>query len=126
MRPGTVAASVEDYLAACPPPERAALKALRRAILAAAPKAQELISYRMPAYKLNGPLLFFACMPTHLSLYAVSRPLLKRFAKELSAFEVKGTTIHFSAEHPLPTALVKKIVKARQAQNLQRVAPKQA
>ena len=59
----------------------------------------------MPAYKYREQLVFFAAFPHHLSLYGVSRPLLEAFRDDLAGFEVSETTIHFSADHPLPDEL---------------------
>ncbi len=111
------ATTVDEYLAGVPGPERAALEHLRAVIRAAAPGAEETIGYQMPAYKYHGPLVFFAAFPHHLSLYGVSRPLLEAFGDDLAGFEVSGTTIHFTADHPLPDELVTRLVRARMQQN---------
>lgn len=118
--------TVDAYLKALPPKERAALQKLRKAIKAAAPKAEERISYAIPGYFQNGPLVFFAAFKKHLSFFGVSRPLLKELAKDFEGFPIKGTTVHFSPAHPLPAALVKKVVKRRLKQNLERVTAKRA
>jgi len=111
------ATTVDEYLAAVSEPDRAALEHLRTVIRAAAPGAEETISYRMPAYKYRGPLVFFAAFPHHLSLYGVSRPLLKAFRDDLAGFEVSGTTIHFSADRPLPDEVLTRLVRARVQEN---------
>ncbi len=111
-------ATVDDYLAALPEDTRSVLGKLRRAILAAAPKAEEAISYQIPTYKLNGPLIHFMAGKNHCSFVTVDKTVLAGFQKELTGFKVSGTTIHFTADHPLPTTLVKRIVKARMKQNL--------
>jgi uncharacterized protein YdhG (YjbR/CyaY superfamily) len=111
------ATTVDEYLAAVPEPDRAALEHLRAVIRTAAPGAEERISYGMPAYKYHGPLVFFAAFPHHLSLYGVSRSLLETFGDDLAGFEVSGTTIHFSADHPLPDELVTRFVRARMQEN---------
>jgi uncharacterized protein YdhG (YjbR/CyaY superfamily) len=110
-------ATVDEYLAGVPEPDRAALEHLRAVIRAAAPEAEERISYRMPAYRYHGPLVFFAALPHHLSLYGVSRPLLERFRDELAGFEVEGTTIHFQANRPLHDDVVTRLVRARVEEN---------
>ncbi len=122
------ARDVDAYLASLPEARRAALEKLRAAIKSAAPKAEELISYRIPAYKQNGMLVFFAAFKDHCSLFPASRSILTTFSSELAPFKISGTAIHFSPEHPLPAALVKKIVKARIAQNEARakVKPKKS
>jgi uncharacterized protein YdhG (YjbR/CyaY superfamily) len=112
-----IAKNVDEYLEALPERERLTLEKLRKMIKAAAPQAQEVISYRMPAYKYHGPLVFFAAFKNHLSLYGVSKTTVEKFRGELEPFEISGTTIHFSTEKPLSAALVKKLVKARLKEN---------
>lgn len=111
------ARDVDAYLAALPEAQRTALEKLRAAIKAAAPKAEETISYQIPVYKQNGPLVFFAAFKNHCSLFAVSKSIIETFSSELASFRTSSTTLHFTPEHPLPAALVRKIVKARIAQN---------
>lgn len=113
----TPAKDVDAYLASAPPHMRAVLKELRQAIKAAAPKAEEVISYQIPTYKYHGPLVHFVARADYCSFIAVSKTVLGKFKGELEGFDTSGTTIHFTAEHPLPAALVKKIVKARVAEN---------
>ena len=117
----TTPETVDEYLRGVPGRDWAALEHLRAVIRAAAPGAEERISDRMPAYMYRGPLVFFAAFPHHLSLYGVSRPLLEAFREDLAGFEVSGTTIHFSADHPLPDELVTRLVRARMEQNEARV-----
>ncbi len=111
--------TVSEYLAAVPQPMRKALAAMRVAIREAAPKAEEKISYGIPTYKLNGPLIHWAAFKNHASLIGVDKGLLKAFAADLALFKTAGSTIRFTAERPLPAALVKKIVKYRVVQNRQ-------
>lgn len=111
------AKSVDDYLAAVPEEARAVLEALRRTIRDAAPKAEEAISYQIPSFKYHGPLVFFAAFKNHCSFYVASKSVMKTFSSELKPYDTSGTTIHFSAENPLPATLVKKIVKARIEEN---------
>ncbi len=115
------ARDVDDYLASVPEEARATLDKLRKTIKAAAPKAQKVISYQIPTYKYHGPLVHFMARKNHCSFIVVSKPVLEKFIGELEGYETSGTTIHFSAEHPLPAALVKKIVKARVVENELRV-----
>jgi uncharacterized protein (DUF1697 family)/uncharacterized protein YdhG (YjbR/CyaY superfamily) len=119
------AKDVDGYLAALPKETRVMLEKLRKTIQAAAPMAEEVISYRMPAYKYHGPLVFFAAFKDHCSLFAVGKAILKQFGDELRPFVTSGTTIHFTADRPLPAALVRKIVKARIEENASRLEPKQ-
>lgn len=115
------AETVDDYLPALPEEQRAVLERLRATIRTAAPGAEELISYRIPTYKYHGPVIHFAAFKDHSSLIAVSRSILERFASELEGFRTSGTTIRFTAEHPLPSALVEAIVRARMEENEARV-----
>jgi len=118
------ARDVEAYLASASPDLRTVLKNLRRAIKAAAPKAEEVISYQIPTYKYHGPLVHFLARKDYCSFIAVSKSILEIFKSELADYDTSGTTIHFSAENPLPATLVKKIVKARIAENELRVKQK--
>jgi uncharacterized protein YdhG (YjbR/CyaY superfamily) len=108
--------SVAAYLKAVPPAPRAALQQLRQTIKAAAPDAIELISYGMPAFKHHGILVYYAAFKDHCSLF-MSTYFTKAFKKDLAAYDVSKGTIRFTAERPLPAALVRKLVKARVAQN---------
>jgi uncharacterized protein YdhG (YjbR/CyaY superfamily) len=111
------AKNVDEYLSAVPPNVRAVLEKLRKTIKAAAPKAEEVISYQIPAYKFHGPLVFFAAFKNHCSFFVASKALMKSLREDLKPYDVSGVTIHFSVEKPLPAALVKKIVKARIKEN---------
>lgn len=111
------AKTVEEYLAKLPEAQRAVLEQLRRAIRAAAPQAEEVISYQIPTYKLNGPLVHFMAAKHHCSFICVDKSVPKQFAKDLAGYKVSGTTIQFTPENPLAATLVKKIVKARIKQN---------
>ena len=112
-------ASVAAYLRAVPPAPRAALQKLRQTIKAAAPEATEVISYGIPMFKHHGMLVGFAAFKQHCSLF-MSTYFTKVFKKELAAYEVSKGTIRFTADKPLPKALVRKLVKARIAQNERR------
>lgn len=111
--------SVDDYLAALPDDDykQAALARLRRLIKAAAPKATEVISYRIPAYKHYGMLVGFAAFQNHCSFFVMSPSVMKEYEKELEKYDTAEATIHFTADRPLPIALVKKLVKARMREN---------
>ena len=113
-----VAASVDEYLANVPEPARTTLHKIRAAIRSVAPpEATEGISYGMPAFKYKGPLVAFAAFKNHCSLFPMSAALVKEFADELDGYETAKGTIRFPMDKPLPAALLKKIVKARIAQN---------
>ena len=121
MKKSPPAKNIADYLKTVPPGSRAVLKKLRATIKAAAPGAEEGISYRIPVFKLNGPLVFFAAYDDHCSLFVPGKALVASLKEELKGFHAKGATIHFTPDHPLPAALIRKIVKARVGSNLERV-----
>ncbi len=113
-----LAGDVEGYLAAIPKDARAALEELRRAILAAAPGASEVISYQIPAFKYEGKLLVsFAAFEKHCSFFLMSTDVMRTHAADLEGYALGKGSIRFTADKPLPAALVKKLVKARIAEN---------
>lgn len=110
--------TVDEYIAQLPPETASMLNKIRKAILEAAPKAEEGIAYDMPSYHYQGPLIYFGAYKNHCSLFGTSKAILARFKEELSAFKISGaSTIQFTVSNPLPAALVKKIVKARVEEN---------
>jgi len=110
--------TIDEYLAGASAGQRAVLEKLRRAIHAAAPGAEEYIGYGLAGFKLNGrPLVYFGAWEKHCALYAASPAIQKKFQKELKDFEQSKGTIKFTPEQPLPVPLVKKLVKARIAEN---------
>ncbi len=111
------ARNVDEYLRTLPIKVRVMLEKLRKVIKSTAPMAEEVISYRIPSYKYNGPLVFFAAYESHCSLFVVDKSILKIFSAELKPYDTSGTTIHFTPDHPLPVALVKNIVRTRIGQN---------
>lgn len=111
---------IDDYLEGVPPKFRALLVNLRRTIRAAAPDAQEVLSYRMPAFRWNGALVYFAAFREHCSLFPGSATVRRQFAAEIRPFETGKGTLRFTPERPLPDRLVTGIVKARMAENARR------
>jgi uncharacterized protein YdhG (YjbR/CyaY superfamily) len=110
--------TIDEYLATATPNQRRTLAKLRKTIHAVAPKVEECISYGIPAFRLNGrSLVFFGAWANHCSFYPGSSTTLKNFRDDLKSFQVSKGTIRFSPDNPLPTALVKKLVKARIAEN---------
>jgi uncharacterized protein YdhG (YjbR/CyaY superfamily) len=108
--------NVEEYLAGVPEPARSTLNKLRAAIRSAVPpEATETISYRIPAFKYKGMLVWFAAFSNHCSLFPTAA-VVEAFKNELKGFSTSKGTIHFPTDKPLPTALIKKLVKARVAQ----------
>ena len=111
---------VDAYLAALPRDARATLQRLRRAIKAAAPKASETISYRMPMFKYHGMLAGFAAFRDHCSLF-MGPSVMKTYRKELKPYDTSKGTIRFPKDKPLPTTLVKKLVRSKIKENDQRL-----
>lgn len=110
-------ANVDAYLATLPADDRAALQKLRRAISAAAPRAEEGFSYGLPAFRLDGrPLVCYGAATTHCSFFPMSPEVLKGFAADLKRWETSKGTIRFAPDRPLPAALVRGIVRARIAE----------
>ena len=111
-RMGSKAKSIDAYLAKVPADKKAALQKLRAAILAAAPGAEETISYGMPAFRYDGRVIvYFAAATKHCAFYPGG--IVGEFADELAKYSTSKGTIRFQADKPLPAALVKKLVKAR-------------
>jgi uncharacterized protein YdhG (YjbR/CyaY superfamily) len=109
--------SVSEYIAAKPKDVRVILNCLRRTIRKAVPAAEEVISYQIPAYKLNGvPLVFFAGWKQHYSLYPMSDALLAAFKNELAPYKLSRGTIRFPLSEPVPVDLIERIAKFRAAQ----------
>ena len=109
--------NVDEYLARVPEPARTTLNKVRAAIRSAVPpEATETISYGLPAFKYKGVLVWFAAFSDHCSLFPTAS-IVEAFKNELKGFSTSKGTIHFPTDKPLPTALVKKMVKARVAQN---------
>ena len=109
--------NADEYLAGVPEPARGALNKIRAAIRSAVPpEATEAISYGIPAFKYKGTLVWFAAFSNHCSLFPTAS-VIEAFKNELKGFSTSKGTIHFPTDKPLPTALVKKLVKARVAQN---------
>jgi uncharacterized protein YdhG (YjbR/CyaY superfamily) len=110
--------TIDQYLAGVKADQRVALEKLRKIIRASAPKLEECISYGIPAFRLNGrSLVFFGAWANHCSFYPGSSATLKKFRDDLKSFQITKGTVRFSPDNPLPPALVKKLVKARIAEN---------
>ena len=110
--------SVEEYLAALPETQRAALEELRKTIKAAAPDATETISYQMPAFKHHGRFLAsYAAFKDHCSFFPASNAVMEALGEELKPYFSGKGTLRFTLEDPIPAALVKKIVKIRIEEN---------
>jgi uncharacterized protein YdhG (YjbR/CyaY superfamily) len=109
--------TVDEYLARVSDDKRAALQKLRKTIKAAAPRAEECISYQLPAYRLNGMLVAFGATANHCAFYPMSASTVAAHKEELKDYETSKGTIRFQPDNPLPASLVRKLVKARIAEN---------
>jgi uncharacterized protein YdhG (YjbR/CyaY superfamily) len=108
--------TINEYLVPLNRDRRAALERLRRAIKAAAPKAEECISYGIPAFRLDGRVLvYFAAAATHCSFFPGAHPIAVH-KKELKGYSTSKGTVRFSPESGLPVALIRKLVKSRIAE----------
>ena len=115
--------TVDEYLACVPEPARSTLNKVRAAIRSAAPaEATETISYRIPMFKYKGMLMGFAAFSSHCSLFPGNLAVMKELEKEIEHFQTSKGTIRFPVDKPPSAALVKKLVKARVAQNEEKAA----
>ena len=108
--------TIDEYLAPLSNQERAALEKLRKAIKSAAPKAEECISYQLPAFRLGGRMLVaFGAWANHCAFYPGAHPV-EAHKDELKAYDTSKGSIRFQANSPLPATLVRKLVKSRIAE----------
>lgn len=110
--PSTKFISVEEYISCFPPGVQAVLEEMRKTIRQAAPKATEVISYNMPAFKQNGVLVYYAANKEHIGFYPTAAPIVV-FADQLAAYKTSKGAIQFPLGKPIPKTLVKNIVKYR-------------
>jgi len=115
--------NVDAYMAGFPPATRAMLQQIRATILKVAPKAEELISYNMPAYKLNGILVYFAGYDKHIGFYPMPAAI-EAFKKELAVYKSAKGSVQFPLDKPLPVKLIAQIVRFRVLQNQEKVTKK--
>jgi uncharacterized protein YdhG (YjbR/CyaY superfamily) len=110
--------SVGDYIDSQPEAVRAMLERVRRTIRKALPEAEEVLSYKIPTYKIDGrAVLYFAGWKQHFSLYPVTDPIVTAFRDELAPYEVNNKgTIRFPLSKPVPVKLIERIAKARAKQ----------
>lgn len=105
--------TVDDYLSKLPDEQRQALQSLREVVLSVMPDAEQVISYQVAMFKHRGKgVIAMSAKKDYCSLHLMSPPLAKAMEKELKAY-LKGATLHFTPEKPLPVSLVRRIVKAR-------------
>jgi uncharacterized protein YdhG (YjbR/CyaY superfamily) len=108
---------VDAYLADVKPEFRPALNHLRALIRELAPDALEVISYGVPCYKLDGPLVSFGAAAKHCAFYGMSPKVLAAFAGELTDFSTSPGTVRFTPEHPMPDQVLRAIITTRIAEN---------
>lgn len=108
--------NVDEYIALAPKEVQGKLEELRATIKAAAPGAQEGISYGMPYYEYKGRLVYFQLWKKHIGLY-VPTPVLEEYTSELKGYETTKATVRLPLDEPLPLALIKKMVQARVRKN---------
>jgi len=111
--------SIDEYIGTYPSDVQMVLQELRKAIKEAAPEAEETISYQIPTIKLNGNLVHFAAFKNHIGFYPTSSGI-KAFKRELSRYEVSTGTVRFPIDEPLPVSLIKRIVRFRVKENLEK------
>lgn len=109
--------TIDEYLAEVPEPARSRLQEVRTAVRSVAPpEATECISYRMPAFMYNGPLIYFAAFAKHCSIFPASLAVIAAFKDDLKGFHTSKGTIQFAPNKPFPAPLLKRILKARLAE----------
>lgn len=110
--------SIDDYLAALPEPARTTLSKVCAVIRSVVPKeTTEGFSYGMPTFRYKGPLFGFSAFKGHCSLFPMNASLIDEYAEELKGYETSKGTIRFGVDKAPPAALIKKLVRARVAQN---------
>jgi len=114
-------ATVDEYLAQVHEPARTTLQKVRAVIRSAVPpETTEGISYQVPTFKYKGGLIGFGAFPTHCSLFVLDPSVMDQFKTELAKYETSKGTIRFAIDKPLPATFLKRLVKARIAQNKER------
>ena len=110
------AEEIDDYLRALEEPKRSTLQALRRTILEIVPEAEEVISYRVPAFRVRDKTIAgFAAFKNHLSYLPFSGSVLPRLTGDLEGYSMTKSALHFPVDRPLPKTLVKKLIAVRLA-----------
>ena len=115
--------SVDAYISTFPSDIQNKLQTLRACIRKAAPRAEEIISYRMPAYRYHGVLVYFAGYKNHIGFYPTGSGV-QEFKKELSVYKGAKGSVQFPIDQPIPTTLIARIVKFRLRENESKLAIK--
>lgn len=110
-------ASVDRYIKSFPPAVRKKLAQIRKAVREAAPNAEEIISYRMPAYRLEGILVYFAAFKNHIGFFPTASGI-RFFEKDIKSYKHSKGTVQFPLDKSVPVGLIKNIVKFRVKENL--------
>ena len=111
------AEDVDDYLRGIEEPKRGTLEALRRTILEIVPDAEQVISYKVPAFRVEGRIVAgFAAFKSHLSYLPFSGSVLSQLERELEGYTKTKSALHFPVDRPLPKALVAKLIAARRSE----------
>src|SRR6478609_4153003 len=119
--------SVAEYLATLPKDTRATLQRVRATVRKAVPNAEEVISYQIPALKLEGSaVIYFAGWKEHYSLYPATRKVIASFERELAEYELRKGTIRFPLSEPVPTKLIAAIAKVRAQETVALLAERRA
>jgi len=116
---------IDEYIADFSPKVRAILKKIRATIARAAPGAEEIISYRMPAFRLNGILVYFAAFKSHIGMYPPIQGDAK-LQKAVSKYAGEKGNLRFALDEPIPYGLIERIVKVRVKQNMAKAAAKKS
>lgn len=109
--------TIDEYISTFPPDVQQILEKLRKVIQDSAPNAHETISYGIPAFELNGDLVYFAAFKKHIGFYPRGPSAIEAFKEELSGYDLSKGTIRFPLDQPIPINLVKRIVTFRVHQN---------
>jgi uncharacterized protein YdhG (YjbR/CyaY superfamily) len=121
MKQQTGKSQVAAYIAALPPEAKKAIKQVRAAIRAAAPRAEEAFSYRIPGFRMDGkPLVWYAAFKNHYSVYPIGAAIRRSLSNDIEGYGTSTGTIRFPLAERVPVSLIKKLVKARIAEARQR------
>lgn len=116
--------SIDEYIATFPPDIQKILEKIRAIVKAAAPEAQEKISYQMPTFFLNGNLVHFAAFKNHIGFYPTPSGI-EKFKKELAGYQGAKGSVQFPLDEPIPYVLISEIVKFRVEENSQAARSKE-
>jgi len=117
MKKKTSDATVPSYISAFPKDVQQILRKIRSTIRKAAPKAEESISYGIPTYKFDGPLIYFAAFKSHIGLYPMTKTVKEKFRDEIAGYKQSKGTIRLPLDEPIPYDLIARIVKFKMREN---------